>query len=415
MLRNGWSKWIINTVFTGSLLVMGSCVASAQKDVAIKQGNVPEHTPMVKVTLAADRIPQILELTKGKKVAILGNQTSELSNGTHLVDTLLSRGVTVAKIFTPEHGFRGSADAGAKVKDGRDPKTGLATISLYGNNKKPTADQLKGVDMIIYDLQDVGVRFYTYISSLEYLMEACAEQGIPLIVLDRPNPLGRKVDGPVLDKKYKSFVGMQSIPIVYGLTVGEYANMLVGEQWVKAPNLKMEVVKMIDYKPSNVYVLPVAPSPNLKSATAIFLYPSLCFFEGTQVSLGRGTEKPFQMYGHPSLKSIGSYEFTPKSILGATNPPLKDQLCYGEFISNDPRAAYKLIGDGINLSWLLKAYKAYPNKNDFFLSNNFINLLAGNALLKQQIIDGKTEAEIKASWQPGLEKYKAISNKYLLY
>jgi uncharacterized protein YbbC (DUF1343 family) len=352
---------------------------------------------------------------QGKKVAIVGNQTSIFPNKTHLVDSLLSLGVNIAKILTPEHGFRGSADAGATVKDGKDSKTGLPIISLYGKNKKPTAAQLKDVDIVIYDLQDVGVRFYTYISTLEYVIEACAENNKTLIILDRPNPMGGRVDGPVLDKQYKSFIGMQSIPVLYGLTPGEYANMIIGEKWVKAPQLKFKVVANRNYTHDTYYELPVAPSPNLKNMSAILLYPSICFFEGTQVSLGRGTDKPFQMYGHPELKSVYNYTFTPKAVVGALNPPLKDKMCFGEFITDNPKEAATLIGDGINLKWLLKAYQVFPHKADFFLFNNFINLLAGNATLKQQIIDGKTEDEIKASWKADIEKYKEIRQKYLIY
>lgn len=367
------------------------------------------------IMVGAEQIMDIVGKVKGKRVAVLGNQTSVLANGTHLVDTLLAHKVHITKIFTPEHGFRGSADAGAKVKDGKDVKTGLPTLSLYGNNKKPTADQLKDIDVVIYDLQDVGVRFYTYISSLEYVMEACAENGKELLILDRPNPMGDRIDGPVLDKKHKSFVGMQAIPVVYGMTVAEYAQMLVGEQWVKAPGLKMDIIPVKNYNHKRIYNLTVSPSPNLKNMTAIYLYPSICFFEGTNVSLGRGTDMPFQIYGHPSLKSISKYEFTPKSVNGASNPPLKGQLCYGELVATTPEQAMSLIGDGINLSWLLKAYKAFPKKSEFFLTNNFINLLAGNAIFKQQIIDGKSEAEIKASWKPGLDNFKKIRSKYLIY
>lgn len=367
------------------------------------------------VVVGADRIKIILDKVKGKRVAILGNQTSILSNGTHLVDTLLSHKVNVVKLFTPEHGFRGTADAGATVKDGKDVTTGLPLISLYGKNKKPTSEQLKDIDLVIYDLQDVGVRFFTYISSLEYLIEACAENNKELLILDRPNPLGDKVDGPILDKKYKSFVGMQPIPVVYGMTVGEYAKMLVGEKWVKSSNLKLDIVHLESYIRSSFFKLLVSPSPNLRTGAAIYLYPSMCFFEGTQISLGRGTDKPFQIFGHPDLKSIGTYTFTPRAVVGATNPPLKDKLCYGTLVSETTVEARKLIGDGINLSWLINAYNAFPNKEDFFLKNNFFNLLAGNATLMQQIKDGKTEAEIKTTWQPGLDAFKKIRSKYLIY
>lgn len=384
--------------------------------VAVQQelnASVPDRDK--EVVVGADRIKIILDKVKGKRVAILGNQTSILSNGTHLVDTLLSHKVNVVKLFTPEHGFRGTADAGATVKDGKDVTTGLPLISLYGKNKKPTSEQLKDIDLVIYDLQDVGVRFFTYISSLEYLIEACAENNKELLILDRPNPLGDKVDGPILDKKYKSFVGMQPIPVVYGMTVGEYAKMLVGEKWVKSSNLKLDIVHLESYIRSSFFKLLVSPSPNLRTGAAIYLYPSMCFFEGTQISLGRGTDKPFQIFGHPDLKSIGTYTFTPRAVVGATNPPLKDKLCYGTLVSETTVEARKLIGDGINLSWLINAYNAFPNKEDFFLKNNFFNLLAGNATLMQQIKDGKTEDEIKTTWQPGLDAFKKIRSKYLIY
>lgn len=367
------------------------------------------------ILTGADQVDEIVKIVRGKRVAVLGNQTSVLRNGTHLVDTLLAVNIHIAKIFTPEHGFRGTADAGAKVKDGKDVKTGLPIISLYGNNKKPAAEQLQDVDVVIYDLQDVGVRFYTYISSLEYLIEACAQHQKELVILDRPNPLGNKIDGPVLDKQQRSFVGMQPVPVVYGMTPAEYARMIIGEKWVKADGLKLHIVQNRHYTHDSYYELPVAPSPNLKNMTAVLLYPSLCFFEGTQISLGRGTATPFQVYGHPLLKSISTYEFTPQPVEGAMNPPLKGKTCYGELVAGTAEQASDLTESGLNLSWLLKAYKAYPAKNEFFLSGNFFNLLAGNTTLKQQIISGKTEAEIRRSWQSDLEAFRVIRQKYLLY
>lgn len=398
-------------------LVALSCNAQSNQSKTPQVAAYKDLNAIVTPTIfsGADQIFEILELVGDRRVAILANQTSILTNGTHLVDTLLSHGVHIAKIFTPEHGFRGSADAGAKVKDGKDVATGLSIISLYGNNKKPKAEQLQDVDIVIYDLQDVGVRFYTYISSLEYLMEACAENKKELLILDRPNPLGGKVDGPVLDKKFKSFVGMQPIPVVYGMTPAEYARMLVGEKWVDAPGLKLHVIENQNYTHGSYYALPVSPSPNLKSMTAVYLYPSLCFFEGTKISLGRGTPTPFQIYGHPDLKQIGSYKFTPVSMEGATNPPLRGQLCYGEQVADNVSEANAAIGDGINLKWLLKAYHAFPDKNGFFLKNNFINLLAGTDALKQQIIAGKSAEEIEESWQADLDAFKEIRKKYLLY
>lgn len=349
---------------------------------------------------------------KGLRVALIVNQTSEIS-GTLLPDTLLARGVSVVKLFSPEHGFRGGADAGAHVANGKDAKTGLEIISLYGNNKKIKAEQLKDVDVLIYDLQDVGARFYTYISTLQYALEACAEQDKQIIILDRPNPLGDVVDGPVLQKTKSSYVGLQAIPIVYGLTPGEYANMLVGEGWINARNLKLTVIPNTGYTHSSNYNLPVSPSPNLKKMGAILLYPSLCLFEGTVVSVGRGTEEPFTMFGHPDLKGY-TYSFVPKSMPGATSPPLQGQRCYGRhLISNEVKERSELKAQTFQLSYLLEAYKAYKGSKPFF--NSFFNNLAGNSELQEQIKAGKTEAEIRKSWEPALSKYKAIREKYLLY
>lgn len=367
-----------------------------------------------KITTGAANIGAYLPLLENKKVAMLINQTSQI-NSVLLPDTLLQLGVNVVKIFSPEHGFRGLADAGAKVKDGIDSATGIPVISLYGKNKKPTPEQLKGVDVVIYDLQDVGVRFYTYISSLEYLIEACAAQNKELIILDRPNPLGNIIDGPVLEKSQKSFVGMQPIPVVYGMTVGEYAKMIIGEKWVNSKNLSYTVIPCANYTHNSIYELPVAPSPNLKNMTAIYLYPSLCFFEGTEISLGRGTEYPFQQYGHPDFKGKYTHTFMPQSVTGATNPPLKDQLCYGEMVATTPQEALAAIDGKLQIKWLITAYQNFDDKENFFLKNNFINKLAGNITLKQQIIDNLSEEAIRASWEKDLEAFKKIREQYLMY
>lgn len=364
-----------------------------------------------KIIVGAERIENYLPLIKNKRVALVVNQTSRIGD-VLLPDTLLKRGVTIAKIFSPEHGFRGDADAGAQVKNGIDPKTKLQVISLYGKNKKPSSEQLKDVDVVIYDLQDVGVRFYTYISTLQYVMEACAENGKELIVLDRPNPLGFIVDGPVLDKRFKSFVGMQPIPVIYGMTAGEYAQMLLGEKWIENTNLKMTVIPCENYTHISHYTLPVSPSPNLKNNTAIYLYPSLCFFEGTVISVGRGTDFPFQMYGHPDLKGF-DFSFTPVSKPGATSPPLKGLLCHGEMIATNSEAALLKVQDQLNLTWLLRAYEHFPNKEKFF--NSFFKNLAGTDLLQKQIAMGQSEKEIRKSWQADLDKFKLIRKKYLLY
>ncbi|MNS53568.1 hypothetical protein D3C72_863260 [compost metagenome] len=406
-------------IFAAALMSIAPMACKAQKpqyeykgDNATS-GNSPGGRPALVVQTGAEQFSAYLPLLKGKRVAVLVNQTSAV--GAELLpDALLRQGVKVVTIFSPEHGFRGNADAGAHVKSGTDSRTGLPVISLYGDNKKPKPEQLKDIDVVIYDLQDVGVRFYTYISSLEYLLEACGEQQKEVIVLDRPNPLGNIVDGPVLQPKFRSFVGMQSIPIIYGMTPGEYAKMLIGEGWVKAKNVRLTVIPCANYTHKTLYRLPVAPSPNLKNMAAIYLYPSLCLFEGTQVSVGRGTDAPFQQYGHPALKNY-TYSFVPKSVEGASNPPLKGQTCYGELLASDGNSAYRLTESGFQLKWLLKAYQNYPDKANFFNSNNFFSKLAGTDQLQEQIKKGMSEEAIRKSWQADLDKFRSIRAKYLLY
>jgi uncharacterized protein YbbC (DUF1343 family) len=378
----------------------------------------------------ADRMEVYLPMLKGKTVAVFANQTSMVKN-THLVDTLLSSGIKVVKIFGPEHGFRGDADAGEHVSDAKDKKTGLPVISLYGNHKKPTPEDVKDVDVLIFDIQDVGVRFYTYISSLQYFLEAALENHKPLLILDRPNPNGFYVDGPVLDMNFKSFVGMQPIPIVYGMTIAEYARMLMGEGWlsekanaIHAYNITTEptpdtpfhvqFIKCKNYDHTTKYELPVMPSPNLKEMQSIYLYPSTCFFEGTVLSEGRGTDKPFQYFGHPTLPK-NLFSFTPNPNAGAKNSKCFGQVCYGWNLSGSNKEVLKKVDGKIQLKYLLEAYKLFPGKDTFFLKNNFINKLAGNDQLIQQVKAGKTEAEIKASWAAGLTAFKAIRKKYLLY
>jgi uncharacterized protein YbbC (DUF1343 family) len=363
------------------------------------------ETPIV---VGAERLSSYLPLMKNKRVALLINQTSLVYNKL-LLDTLISSGVQVVKIFVPEHGFRGTADAGAHIKNDIDAQTGLPVISLYGKNKKPSAEQMKDIDVLVYDLQDVGVRFYTYISTLEYAMDACIDHKKELLILDRPNPNRHIIDGPVLDTSLRSFVGMQAVPVLYGLTVGEYAQMLVGEQWIKnAKALQYKVIPCLAYDQLVVrmkYILPVPPSPNLKNSNAIRLYPGLCFFEGTVVSVGRGTDKPFEQWGHPDYQGKLNHTFTPKSTVGATKPLLENQICYGIKLDKAP--------EDLDISQLLKAYQLSPQKDSFF--NSFFEKLAGTKVLRQQIIKGKSEAEIRASWQPGLEQFKKIRKKYLLY
>ena len=369
-------------------------------------------------------------LLKGKSVAVFANQTSMVQHA-HLVDTLVKSGVKVVKIFAPEHGFRGNEDAGENVGNTIDKKTGIEVISLYGKHNKPTTEDLKGVDVMLFDIQDVGVRFYTFISSLEYYMEAAFENSKPLLILDRPNPNGFYVDGPVLDAKFKSFIGMQPVPIVYGMTVGEYAFMIAGEKWLNdASNKKYAyyqhaensadtpfhflVIKCLNYDHNSKYILPVKPSPNLPSIQSIYWYPSTCFFEGTVLSEGRGTDKPFQLFGHPDLpKNLIS--FTPESKEGAKDPKLKGQLCYGWDVSGTPEQVLKAIDNRIQLKWLIQAYKLFPDKENFFLKTNSFNRLAGNDVLMQQIKDGISEIDIRKSWEPALSNFKKIRKKYLLY
>ena len=358
---------------------------------------------------AAMQLDDYLPLIEGKCVGVVGNQTSIIGE-THLVDTLLSLGVDVRKIYTPEHGFRGTADAGAKVNSGKDEKTGLPIVSLYGKNKKPTPEMLQGIDVILFDLQDVGVRFYTYISTMTYVMEAAAENNLPVIVLDRPNPNGFYVDGPVLKPENKSFVGMHQVPVVYGMTIGEYAKMVNGEGWLKnGITCDLTVIPIKNYNRNAIYELPVKPSPNLPNWESVYLYPTLCFFEGTIVSVGRGTETPFQIYGHPDMR--GSYTFTPKSTTGASKPLLEGQRCRGENLV-DFAYDYALNDNQLHLEWIIEAYQQLKDKGFF---NNFFVKLSGDPQLQRDIENEKSADEIRASWQKDLEAFKAIRAKYLMY
>ena len=359
----------------------------------------------------ADRPELYLPLLKNKTIGIVTNQTGLLKDKTFLVDFLVKNNVQIKSIFAPEHGFRGDADAGEHVKNGVDIKTGIPIVSLYGSNKKPKPEQLKGIDVILFDIQDVGVRFYTYISTLTYVMEAAAENNIEVIVLDRPNPHDGYIDGPVLKNQWKSFVGMHQIPVVYGLTMGEYGKMVNGEKWLeKGIQAKYTLIPMQGYHKKQRYEISDKPSPNLPNDKSINLYPSLCFFEGTQVSVGRGTNLPFQIYGSPWTKDL-PYLFTPKPSAGAKDPFLNGKLCYGENLSEYPEDLRAL-----NLDWLLKAYKDYKNpQQDFFLKNLFFDKLAGTDELRKQIIAGKTAAEIKDSWKSDLENFQKIRAQYVMY
>jgi uncharacterized protein YbbC (DUF1343 family) len=355
---------------------------------------------------AAEQLDKYLGLLKEKRVAMVCNQTSRIGN-TLLVDSLLKLHINIIKIFSPEHGFRGDEDAGKFIASDIDEKTKLPIISLYGKNKKPSPASLQNIDVVLFDIQDVGVRFYTYISTLHYVMEACAENNIPLIVLDRPNPLGFYVDGPVLDTAYRSFVGMHPVPLVYGMTMGEYAQMLNGEHWLKkGEQCKLSVILCQNYTHHSRYILPVNPSPNLKNMTSIYLYPSLGLFEGTAISVGRGTDYPFQVMGHPSLKGNFSFSFIPQSKSGAANPPQKGKKCYGIDLRQQFDSTF-------TLSYIIKIYKAFPNKKEFF--NSFFVRLSGDKRIQTDIAAGKPEAEIRNLWKPDVETFKKIRKKYLLY
>ena len=356
------------------------------------------------IVLGAERTDTYLPLLKNKKIGIIGNQTSMIDT-THLVDSLLSIGINVVQVFSPEHGFRGKADAGEKVENGIDIRTGIPIISLYGENKKPKKEQLKGIDILLFDIQDVGVRFYTYISTLHYIMEAAAENNIKVIILDRPNPNRHYIDGPILDTSFRSFVGMHPIPIVHGMTIGEYAKMITGENWI-SKKCNLTVIEMKNYNHNIQYNLPIRPSPNLPNARSINLYPSLCLFEGTNVSVGRGTNYPFQHFGSPYLKS--NYSFIPKSGEGSKYPKHENVKCFG----TDLRFQDNYL-TSINLDWLIESYNNYPEKEKFF--NSYFDKLVGTDKLRLQIIEGKTTKYIKKSWQAELYQFKEIREKYLLY
>jgi uncharacterized protein YbbC (DUF1343 family) len=362
------------------------------------------------IVMGAERFNEYMPMLKSKRVALVVNQSS-LVGGEHLVDRLLRKNVNITKIFAPEHGFRGKADAGEHVKDGRDRATKLPIVSLYGKHKKPSRNELNDVDVILFDIQDVGVRFYTYLSTLHYIMEAGAESAIPIIILDRPNPNGNRIDGEILNFKYKSFVGLHPVPILYGMTIGEYGRMINGEGWLEE-NLQanLTVIPLKNYTHRTFYYLPVKPSPNLPNELSIYLYPSLAFFEGTTISVGRGTDMQFQIYGSPKYKKK-SFSFRPVSMEGAKYPKHKHKTCYGV----DLRSEYINLDNGINLSYLIDAYKNYTNKSRFFLKSGFFNKLAGSNRLQKQIKAGMSPKEIKKSWQKGLNEFREIRKKYLIY
>lgn len=417
------------------LILSVSCGSSKKAIPQLKPStdNVTLTSTSTDVTFktGGENFESYLPLLKDKRVGIVTNQTgiikyeliemiyvqdprikpqAKLTNKeVSIVDFLLGQNINLQKIYAPEHGFRGTADAGELIVDGKDTKTNLPIISLYGNNKKPKPEQLEGIDILVFDLQDVGARFYTYISSLHYVMEACAENNIPLLVLDRPNPNGTIIDGPILEKEHKSFVGMHEIPVLHGMTIGEYAKMINGEKWLKdGLQCNLTVIPCLNYSHDMKYSLPVKPSPNLPNDQSINLYASLCFFEGTNVSLGRGTEKQFQIYGSPFLpESEFDFSFTPKPNFGAKDPVHNGKVCFGEDLT-EIRKVHRL-----ELKWLLKAYENTSDKTVFF--NDFFTKLAGTKKLREQIEAGMTEKEIRKTWQEGLEHFKEVRKKYLIY
>ena len=351
------------------------------------------------------------DMIEGKSVAVVANQTSMVGQ-THLVDNLLTFGIDIRVIFAPEHGFRNMADAGERIENGRDPETGISLISLYGSHLKPTADDLAGIDVVIFDIQDVGARFYTYISTLHYILESCAENHVKCLILDRPNPNGFYFDGNVLDTAYSSFVGMDPVPVVHGMTVGEYAGMINGEGWLKdGVKCDLTVIKCKYYTHKTLYELPVKPSPNLPTQTSVYLYPSICFFEGTVISCGRGTSFPFQAFGSPDLPDRG-FSFTPESVPGAKNPPLLGIKCFGTDLRDATKK--KLVPKPeLNLDWVIGAYNDFPKKDKFFTP--YFDVLAGGPVLREQIQKGMTANQIRITWKEGLVKFSKIREKYLLY
>lgn len=388
--------------------VVTSCLQAGQRPGYGITDNIRQIIPGAELTHL------YFHLLKGKRVAVAGNHTSTVGR-VHLVDTLLGAGINVVKVFGPEHGFRGTAPDGKHIATEKDPLTGLVIASLYGANRKPTKEQMADVDVVVFDMQDVGMRFYTYISTMTLIMQAAAEEDKKVMVLDRPNPHGHYIDGPSLDLAFTSFVGMHPVPVVYGMTIGEYAQMVNGEGWLGAgKKVALTVIPVANYTHSELYQLPIGPSPNLPNMQAIYLYGSLCFFEGTAISVGRGTEMPFQVFGHPDLPAEKyPLRFTPQSVQASTNPPLLGKECRGRDLRHIPVETLK-TERRINLSYLLEAYRDFPQKENFFIRSTF-DRLAGSTLLRNQIMAGLNEDQIRLSWQPAIEAFKKIRAKYLLY
>ena len=400
------------------ILIAGTSIFCATPE--RKQERAPIDINKKEIRTGAEQTSKYLPLLKGKRVAVMANQTSVIAK-THLVDSLKTLGINIVKVFGPEHGFRGNASAGAKVADETDPVSGIPVISLYGTKNKPTKEDLADVDILIYDLQDVGCRFYTNINALSRLMEACYENGKEMLILDRPNPNGYLIDGPILDMKYKSGIGMFPIPMSHGLTVGEFAQMANGEGWLTGKvKCKIKIIPVANYNHDMPYTLPVKPSPNLNTQQSILLYPSTCMFEGVYINHGRGTMFPFTVLGSPELKGKYEFSYTPTGIKGMAETPIfMNEVCYGLDLRNyDTELLRK--SKKINIQWIMELYKAHPHKEKFFDSKlskqmNNIEIQIGSGLFRQQIIDGVSEEVIRASWEPGLSEYKKMRKKYLLY
>lgn len=402
------------------LAVAGACTSPQQTAVVSEQQTTTTAAKETAIVTGADQTEAYLPYLQGKRIGMVVNQTSIIGNKPS-VDSLHALGVNIVRVFGPEHGFRGDAPAGIKVDDSVDPKTGIQVVSLYGAKRKPTKEDLADIDLMIFDIQDVGTRFYTYTVTLHRIMEACAENGVELLVLDRPNPNGFLIDGPILEPENKSGIGMHPIPIAHGLTVGEFAQMINGEKWLaNGVQCKLKVVKVQNYDHNMPYTLPVAPSPNLNTQQAILLYPSTCLFEGTIFNHGRGTMFPFTVMGHPAMKDKYDFSYTPIGIKGMAETPLhQDKVCYGLDLRNYDTNIFRQTGR-INLSWMIELYQAYPDKERFFDSKQSnqigsIDKLAGTKRFKEQIIAGVSEEEIRKSWEPGLSQYKQMRQNYLLY
>ncbi|AXT19396.1 DUF1343 domain-containing protein [Flavobacteriaceae bacterium AU392] len=407
-------KFLKNTVLLFVLLGI-SCGSKAKSNTNTLVDADVKVQSKKNIIVGSNQLNKYIPLLNGKRVGIVANQTSVIfktnTHYTHLVDSLSTLNISISKVFAPEHGFRGTADAGEVIKDGIDTKTGLPIVSLYGSNKKPTKTQLENIDIIVFDIQDVGARFYTYISSLHFVMEACAEANIPIIILDRPNPNGHYIDGPILELEHQSFVGMHPVPVVHGMTIGEYAKMINGEGWLKNQvQADLTIISIQNYSRDMSYSLPIKPSPNLPNDKAINLYPSLCFFEGTNISVGRGTNKQFQIYGSPFLKNeTAKYSFTPQPNEGAKYPKHQGEKSIGFDLSNERNL------NEINLQYIINAYNSTSDKSKFFIENGFFTKLAGTKKLQQQIENEFTESQIKATWQDGLKAFEIKRSKYLIY